>query len=195
MTLARISKHIVLSACVSVACHTALGESGMKRYPVTPEMVVSAMQGRQLPTTGVQLRLAAEITALSAHPALEIQSISLTGNASAELRVACRNRSDCMPFYVAAAWPSTAGKPNLTPASETLAKVPAPATDSTAADTAIRQGSRATLVIEDDRIHIQLRVISLEAGATGDTIRVTTPDRRQTFTAQILTPTLLKGSF
>jgi hypothetical protein len=49
-------------------------------------------------------------------------------------------------------------------------------------------------VIEGDRLHIRLQVVCLQGGAAGDKVRVSTPDHTQKFTAEILGPTLLKGS-
>ena len=191
-TSKKIAARFTFTVFAATLTSGAQAENGLKRYPVTEQMVVSAMQGRQLPTAGVQLRLSAPITALSANPRLEIQSISLTGTSAAELKVACSNRADCTPFYVAAAWPESAP----TAALAEKAPVSAPISSTPTTDEAsIHRGGHATLLIEDDRIHIQLRVVTLEAGAPGDTIRVTTPDHRQSFTAEVLTPTLLKGSF
>jgi flagella basal body P-ring formation protein FlgA len=59
---------------------------------------------------------------------------------------------------------------------------------------AIRSGSAATLLLDGPRIHIQLSVICLESGEPGKTIRVTSKDHKQVYTAEIIDGTLLRGS-
>ena len=58
----------------------------------------------------------------------------------------------------------------------------------------LRSGSSATLEIEQDKIHIRLAVISLQDGAIGDKVRVTSRDHKQVYMAEIIAPTLLKGT-
>jgi hypothetical protein len=58
----------------------------------------------------------------------------------------------------------------------------------------VKIGSHATLVIDAQRLHIKLPVICLEQGAPGQTIRVTALDRKQTYKAEVIGSTLLKGT-
>ena len=64
----------------------------------------------------------------------------------------------------------------------------------TPAAIALRSGSPATLEIEGDRLHIRMDVICLENGVIGDKVRVSSRDHKQVYTAQIITPALLKGT-
>lgn len=57
----------------------------------------------------------------------------------------------------------------------------------------IRAGNSATLLLEGTRIHIRLHVVFAQSGHVGDTVRVTTPDRKQVYVAKVLTPEFLKG--
>lgn len=50
------------------------------------------------------------------------------------------------------------------------------------------------LLMDGNHIHIKLSVISLENGSAGQTIRVSSQDRRQVYTAQIVDGTLLRAS-
>ncbi len=175
----------------------ASAENAAQRFLVTKEMVVTAMQYRQLPIQGVQVRLSAPITASSVNPMLDIQTMTMVDAHNAQLRIACRNRTECLPFYVAATWPDVAGaiavpeglpqKPGQPQMLTKPAEAPVRA--------ALRPGSTATLLIEDQKIHIRLRVICLEGGLPGDKVRVSTPDHKVSYKAEIVAPNLLKGSF
>ena len=176
-----------------------------------------AMQYRQLPVEGVQVKLCAPMTASSPNPMLDIQTMTLVGQHGAQLRVACRTRGECLPFYVSVTWPEGADAVHVPaglahqgartraevpsppsgarlPSQELQAFGPSPDEDRTV-NPKVRAGSPATLVIEDRKVHIRLRVVYLEGGATGDKVRVATLDRKQAFKAEIVTPGLLKGSF
>ncbi len=61
-------------------------------------------------------------------------------------------------------------------------------------DAGLRAGSRAKLILEGERLHIELAVVCLEGGDPGRTIRVTGLDHRQTYTAEIIDGSLLKGT-
>jgi flagella basal body P-ring formation protein FlgA len=56
-------------------------------------------------------------------------------------------------------------------------------------------GTHATLVIDDQRSHIQLSVISLENGIAGHRIRVASPDHKQFYVGEVVSARLLKGNF
>ena len=185
-----------LTAFACVLClfpQSSHSESAARRFPVTAEMVVIAMRYRQLPTDGVEVRLSAPMTASSVNPMLDIQTMTMVDAHSAQLRIACRVRSECLPFYVAARWPAATGltiPDALTHKTEALAKP-----GELSSDGMLKAGSIATLMIEDEKVHIRLQVICLNGGVTGDRIHVSTPDRKIAYEAEIVSPNLLKGSF
>jgi flagella basal body P-ring formation protein FlgA len=59
----------------------------------------------------------------------------------------------------------------------------------------MRAGAHATLVMDDDRAHIQIAVISLENGLAGHRIRVASPDHKQVYVAEVVNASLLRKSF
>ena len=170
------------------------------------------MQGRHWPITDVQVRLAAAITATLAEPSLEINSVSTGASHELMLRMGCRVHTECLPFFASAVWPVDAPMPNLFPkanngaGSASGSQAPGPlmtvsqqllaGNSSTAAapvPPAIRAGNPATLLLEGDRVHIWLRVVFAQSGHVGDIVRVTTPDLKQVYVAEVLTPELLQG--
>jgi len=191
--LGRISKLAVV-LLVATSCAYAAAPA---RFPVTSDQVVAAMRDRQLPIEGLHVTMPALITASIDHPSLNIESMTLLSPRNAQLKVSCRERGVCLAFYVSATWPAQSATVTLPPGLGRTdvqtgeAKLERTATRS---EPTLRAGSQATLLFEGDRLHIRMRVVCLQGGATGDTVRVSTPDHKQTFTAEILSPTLLKGS-
>ena len=62
-------------------------------------------------------------------------------------------------------------------------------------DITMRAGTHATLVMDDNRSHIQVAVISLENGIAGHRIHVASPDHKQIYVGEVVNANLLRGSF
>jgi len=197
----------------STAAASANAEEARPRVLLGPSQIVSEMQNRQLPTRGVQVRLAAPVTAASPNPRLEIEAVTLLSAHEMRLRMACSDRSQCLPFFAIATYPETmdpvtvainpgrqpAGGEQPAPSAKPVAGSSAASASASTADPAekpiLRSGSPATLDFDGDRVHVRIEVICLQSGAAGDKIRVTTRDHKQVYVAEIVAPTLLKGTF
>lgn len=182
---------------------TPLQAQQLERFPVTPEQVALAMQGRGWSTEGVQIRLAVPVTTTTADPTLQIESVSTVAAHEVLLRVRCRVHTECLSFFASAVWPTNGPIPRLAAdfasrggsadGAEVLAGSASWASASAAG--VIRAGSPVTLLLEGTRIQIRLQVVFAQNGHVGDTVRVTTPDRKQTYVAEVLTPGLVRGQF
>ena len=205
-----------MAACALMWGFSAQAENVPKipsRFSLTPSQIVDEMQHRQLPTSEVQVRLAAPITSATANPPLEIQAVAMLSSHQVRLRMTCRDRSECLPFFATATYPrelsasSISMKQDDPSSSRILPRSAAEAATEIPAVSAIqkqigpvgqlmmRSGSPATLELDQDRVHIHIEVICLESGVAGDKIRVTSHDHKQVYFAKIVSPTLLKGSF
>ena len=168
------------------------------RFSVTSEQVVAAMQGHSWRTEGVRVTLPAAITAAVADPKLGVAMASMLTAHEARLRIVCRVPAACLPFYATATWPESVE--SVAPPSDGSAgigerKTPASAADANESSAGrLRAGTSVTLLLEGERVHIQMQVVSLQGGTTGDKVRVATRDRKQTYVAEIVNPTLLRGS-
>jgi hypothetical protein len=176
---------------------SALSQAPAKRFPITSGAIIAAMEQRQLPVNGVQVRLAAPITASVAEPALDIHSLMPGDKHSAQLLVGCRNSAECLPFYVSVSWPVEVDVATLhnSLVHETENGRDAAVRAVPAEASALRAGSPATLLLDGDRVHVTLRVVCLESAEPGEKVRVTTPDRRQQYVASVIAPGVLKGTF
>jgi hypothetical protein len=59
----------------------------------------------------------------------------------------------------------------------------------------MKAGAHATLMIDDQRSHIQVAVVSLENGIVGHRIHVASLDHKQTYVGEVVNDRLLRGSF
>lgn len=187
-TIHRLLGQVAACVCAwSLAATCAFAQAGRARFPLTSDQIIAAMQGRQLPTQGVQVKMPAPMTSSNANAQLEIKSVTPLNSHQLRMRIGCRVQSDCLPFFALAVFPEDSiagGMPVKLERQPAASKVPP----------TLRAGSPATLEIEGDRVHLHFDVICLESGWTGDRIRVQTRDHKQSYVARIVTPTLLKGS-
>jgi hypothetical protein len=190
--LGRISK---LAAVLLTA--TTCAYAAPARFPVTSDQVIAAMRDRQLPVDGLHVSMPSSITAAIDRPSLQIESVRLLTPHNAQLKVSCRERGACLAFYVSATWSAQSASVSLPPGlGHTDVQTGEAKLEPTATRIAptLRAGSQATLLFEGDRLHINMRVVCLQGGVPGDKVRVSTPDHKQVYTAEIISPTQLKGS-
>jgi hypothetical protein len=147
-------------------------------------------------TTPEHVSLLTRVVATEPAPVLDVLSVEtlgkgfLTENSGVRLRVklACRIPGKCLPFYAivssipSTAWPTSIGS-NV------------PASSNANNEVTMKAGTHATLLMDDQRSHIQIAVISLENGMVGHRIHVASPDHKQTYVGEVVNARLLRGSF
>lgn len=170
-----------------------------ERFALTAPQVARALSGNGIQTTGEQVSLLTRVVATEPSPKLDILSVEMLGkgplpehSVRARVKLACDLPGKCLPFYAIVRTPQTVagstilassvhgfGNPRVNANSEVTMKV----------------GTYATLLMDDQRAHIQVAVISLENGMVGHRIRVATPDHKQTYVGEVVNARLLRGSF
>ena len=154
-----------------------------------------------IPTTEEQVSLLTRVVATESSPALDVLSVEPLGKqpmaehspARSRVRLGCHLPGKCLPFYaIVSGLEPPAGSRPLPPA-------PPPASTTRCSkanmDITMRAGTHATLVMDDDRSHIQVAVISLENGIAGHRIHVASPDHKQIYVGEVVNANLLRGSF
>jgi hypothetical protein len=201
---------IFLMAAMSVP---GWGQSpSRERFPLTERQVARALSERGIQTADEQVSLSARMVATEPEPILDVLSVETLGESPSakhsqvrsRVKLACRLPGRCLPFYAIVNKPELAGDP-ATIASTTSPAVSSARVSASAAarnaqlnarsDITMRAGTRATLVMDDHRSHIQVTVITLENGIVGHRIRVASPDHKQVYFGEVVTASLLKGSF
>jgi hypothetical protein len=176
------------------------------RFAIEAPQVMRAMEAASLPAEGVEVKLAAPITTSRANALIEVKTVTSIGHHAVRLRLACRDHSECIPFFAEVTFPDSVDVTRLYGVKTSrVAAVQSPesANPASVSDSApkppaivaavLRAGSPAMLAFDADRIHIRLEVISLQTGSEGSHIRVSSLDHKQIYVAQVVTPTLLKG--
>ena len=170
-------------------------------FLLTPEQVSQALVRQGIQVSAGHLTLLAQVVATTRNPALDIltttrlaaSSSRQTSETRSLVKVACREPSECLPFYAVGVFPTQSAEKSIRGTSP--ASMQASSTQLNLASERMRAGTHATLVMDDGRSHIKVAVVSLENGALGQTIRVASPDHKQTYTAEVVSANVVKGRF
>ncbi|HUN84056.1 MAG TPA: hypothetical protein VMU48_06740 [Terracidiphilus sp.] len=163
-----------------------------RRFPIRTELIASALTGIGIQVLPEQVVLLTDVVATTSAPRLTVRSMEKSSDHRIIIRLECDVQEECLPFFVSIR-PEDGNDPQQSSVKAGMPLLSAPAFNSRSKTVAIRSGSPAILLLDGDRVHIQISVICLESGARGQRIRVTSPDHRQTYTAEVIDGTLLKG--
>ncbi len=184
----------LLMAATSGAQQTP--SASQNHFPLTPAQVALAVSSSGLPTAPERVSLLTRVVATEPEPALDVLSVETLGKGSLHqagdrwrVKLACHIARKCLPFYALVSSPTSTAQ----------AAKPMPALTSTVwnaqSEITMKVGTHATLVLDDQRSHIQVAVVSLENGIVGHRIHVASPDHKQTYIGEVVNARLLKGSF
>jgi hypothetical protein len=168
------------------------GATAAGRAVITPVQIAEAISETGMRVTTEQVTLLADAVSTTPTPMLRVQSMEQWGEHRMKVRMACASNDQCLPFFVAV-YRSEASPFQPAPASANTSTVGRAAARPDARSYIVRAGAPARLMIDGDHVHIELLVTCLENGAAGQTIRVASSDRRQTYMAEVVDGTLLRG--
>jgi hypothetical protein len=168
-----------------VLCTVAAGSAAPAT--ITKQQVIAALNAHGFSISPEQVNFLADPLATRPDAVLEMLSIEHWGAGRLSVRMGCRQREECVPFYVAV----DPTNPDLQSPAQSLPVV----RQTSRTPPVVRAGERAMLQIDRDKLHITMPVICLESGAVGGRIRVATSDHKQVYRAEVVGPKLLKGGF
>jgi len=160
------------------------------RDPITTAQVAAAISGTGMQTSAQQITMLTNVVATTSVPALKVQSMERWGDHGMKVRMSCASPEECLPFFVAVRGngTNTAFSADSDRSSNAIAPV-----KHDPKSFVVRSGTPVTLLIDSERVHIKLSVVCLENGAPGQTIRVASKDHKQTYMAEVVDGSLLRG--
>jgi len=160
--------------------------------PISAGEVVAAIRARGFSLAEDQVHVLAPIVAARPHPGLQLVSVEPWQKSGAAMRLECRTRGECLPFYVMVSWADAASAEATVSRAKALG-LSKFSSSASAASFVVRSGQPVKLVMEGERIHIEVTVICLENGGLGDRIRAASPDHSTIYAAEVAGARLLKG--
>lgn len=178
---------LILSTAVALPAVAASG-----RDAITTAQVAAAISGAGMQTSAQQVTLLTNVVAATRVPALKVQSIERWGDRGMKVRLGCANPEECLPFFVTVRGDGANAAQSVSSDSDRSSNAIA-RTKHDPKSFVVRSGTPVTLLIDGDRVHIKLSVVCLENGAPGQTIRVASKDHKQTYQAEVVDGSLLRG--
>lgn len=159
------------------------------RFAISTESVAVAVSRSGVEVAPEQVTLPANIVASVANPNLKVRSFDRVGAEHVFARLECATTQQCLPFIVSLHLAQGAN-----PEAVALLNPPVPlVTRPSSVTPVVRSGSAATLMLEGAHVHIRIPVTCMESGAIGQTIRVTSLDRKQIYTARVVRDGVVEG--
>jgi hypothetical protein len=157
---------------------------------ITTVQIAAAISGAGMQISADQVNLLSDVVATTPLPVLVVESMQPWGDRRMKVRLSCAASEHCLPFIVMVRLGQQGGsQPAIAAAS---AEVLRAGTDSKSY--VVRAGAPATLLLDGGHVHIRIAVVCLENGAAGQTIRVASKDRRQTYMAKVIDQSVLRAS-
>jgi Chaperone for flagella basal body P-ring formation len=186
-----MTKHRLIAILIVSAATSLPAAAASAPVPISKERIALAIAGTGMRVSPEQVTLLNNVVATTKTPVLQIESVEHLSDNRARVRLNCASHADCMPFFVLVqSNPETAVHETLAsselPTGLEVAK-PGPRSY------VVRAGSPAILLLDGGHVHIRLTVVCLQDGAAGQTIRVASKDRKQTYTAQVTDSSILRG--
>jgi hypothetical protein len=187
-------KRLLLIPGLTLAVAIALpAVAAPSRAAITTTQIAAAISDAGMKISAEQVTLLTDVLATTSSPTLTVQSMEPWGDHRMKVRMDCAGSEECLPFFVAVRFDSE----NTTqPSGEASDRSSIANLQSKLAVNSIvvRAGSPATLLLDGGHVHIRLSVVCLENGMPGQTIRVSSKDRRQTYSAEVVNKEVLRGS-
>jgi hypothetical protein len=151
--------------------------------------IIQGMREKGITVRPAQVSLLATIPVRIEHPVLEVEKIEPISVDASRVLMRCADQVSCIPFYAVV---------NGLPRGEQVADEKQAVRKSilekpVRGPVMVKQGTTATLEIFSPDMLIRIPVVCLQNGRQGERIKVASIDRKQTYTGEIVTHSLLRS--
>lgn len=162
----------------------------VRRIAVTPERIAGTLTDSGWKIGAEQIKLLSEVATTGPDTRLQVVKVARGLNDALTVKLRCHDRRACLPFYVLIENAGTAGRSGQI----SVAGAEQAASQTAIAKPLFRSGDAATMMFANRSVRITMPVICLQNGLRGQTIRVTSTDRRRFYKAEVVGPGLLKAA-
>lgn len=182
---------VALAGLMVTVVAFAHAQASLGRFPLTSMTVTTALGAAGLNVTPSQIALPLQLTTESANPILHVTGAELVSTSRLRIRLACDSSRDCLPFFALVDIKST--NPGLRFISSMHSSSTPDLPIRTGTASAIQAGQHAMLLMEDDHMQISVPIISIDSGAIGKEVRVSSLDRKITYQATVISGQVVRG--
>ena len=185
MAIHAIRQILLLAMLNALACGATVASVASERIAVSRTQIADAMQAAGFETTADQLQMLSNVTSI-AGARLRVAKVTTQSPDTALAKLNCPAR-ECLPFYVLVHDAQVAAAPAIV--------TPAAKIEKTGTQPLIKRGKPVTLLIESPNLRIVLPAISLQSGEPGQTIKVSSPDHKRNYRAEVVSEKLVRSQF
>jgi hypothetical protein len=180
----------ILGALALFAATVALyGQSAASLPCVTESDIIQGLREKGIVVRPAQVSLLANVPARMEHPVLEVQRIESLSVDASRVLMRCADQISCIPFY--AVVNGLARGERLADEKQAVRK--SILENPGRGPVMVKQGTTATLELFSPDMLITIPVVCLQNGRRGERIKVASIDRKQTYTGEIVTHSLLRS--
>ncbi len=166
----------------------AVSQTTAARSAISTLRIMDAMALAGVAASPDQIELLSRVNGTAVNATMRVVNVSHAAAGTLKVRLRCQDNHECLPFYVLVH--------GLEPVKLGGAEVhTVAAAEPTPLHNVVRGGDRAILILETPDSRMSFPVICLQSGAPGQKVRVTSPDRRRFYDAEVVAAGVLKGSF
>ncbi len=185
----KVEKLTLLLILFPTLVQLAVGQNA-QRTLITQERVAKAITSAGVYVLRSQVEFLSEFSATTSDAVLQVVATSPATSGEARVQLRCRDRRECLPFYVLVHRIKIG---NGSPAQLQFASLNGRAQDILSAQL-VHSGDHATLILETTDSRISMPVICLQNGLRGQTVRVRSNDGKRLYRGEVVAPRLLRGS-
>lgn len=176
-----------------------LGHAGATRpagvqYRVSERRVAAALAARAISVQPEQVEFLAAVKSNQAEPELEVAHLQAAGRGALLARIRCREAGACLPFLVVVHFSNSQEAPAMLERQHASEIQPRRTNTPTRPAWIVKSGQTATFVLEGKEMRATTPVICLQNGRQGESIRVSSLDRKRIMVGEIVGPGLLHGT-
>jgi hypothetical protein len=184
MAKTTLSKMIGVGLCVWLMVAGARAHAASARTAISPANVAEAITQAGMQVRPGQVDILSAIGSVHPDALLHVVRVARLNTDLLKVRMRCEENSECLPFYVLLHG-KTEGE--VADFRKLLEKTPiAPKAP------VVRGGEAVTLIVQTQDMRMTLPVICLQNGRLGERIKVTSPDRKRTFEAEVVQAGLVR---
>jgi len=176
---------------IAVAGALVAAASAAERYVISADCVAATISRAGVEVSPGQIAFLAGAVATRPAPVLKLRSVQKLDNDRLLARMECVNDQECLPFFVHIQI-GQGGDAQISAISKAVSS-PQPAAAPGAGPVVVHSGTRVTLMLDGDHVHIRIPAVCLQSGAPGQVIRVSDANHRLIYSAQVVDAAAVKG--
>ena len=172
------------------------GSTALERFAITAGPVTQALATAGISAKSTEVEFLSAVSSMRQNPQLTLVNVSTWRDGNLKALIRCESNRECLPFYVVVHDKKLPARSSNVFHGSPKSSAPHQQARRKAADKPLVHGGQvATLVLRNQDLQITIPVLCLESGRKGETIRLSSPDRKRHYMGEVVEAGLLQGKF